>query len=760
MRADHNPVGDPCAKCHEPAINHRVMHIPNCPPEDLIGYPNGRPCSHCGLPKANHRPKTEARRIAKALDNKKVIYSGVDGEGQSDVHEMRSGGRRVIPGTHKYTLICVKTESGDREWSLANPNGITTVEWLEFLLSLPVQRVKLFAYAFNYDLTMGLKDVDNKGLWKLFRPEMRQNINPLKPPVGVKWGPYVLNMQGSKFWVKKGAKKRVVWDTFKFYGGPYVQALKEWKVGSPELQEYILSMKSKRSDFASQTPEEIKKYCMDECQNMGILTHALVDAHTQMGLKLKNFFGAGSTGDAMLTKMDILPKLRVTNPKMVDAVARAFFGGRFENSAIGYVPERCYNYDISSAYPFHIYGLPCLIHGQWVKTRKRDSIENGKTALVHYKLNKINPKIERSWGPFPYRYDGNICFPIESGGGWVWRDEYLAGERLYPNVEFIEAFVYKSTCDCHPFRKMAEYYRERTRIDKDSGAGIVIKLGINSSYGKLAQSVGRAKFNNWVYAGLITSNTRAQLIDVQGLHSDESNMLALATDGVFTREKLTDKMPKPSDTGTYDLKKPLGGWEEKVIHKGLFLARPGVYFPCNPTKEELKDVKARGIGKKTLLDNWQVIVESWCKDGVNGIAKIPSVSRFCGAKTSIHRSGGPTPSEPNREWVYTRASGEGGIDKPDYGQWIEKKMALTFNPMPKRAGVNPDGKTLMLRSSRGDKDGKNAISMEIESAPYDKATSDKTEDSINMKAAQQEYIEQPYGDYADFSDFQSSEGGS
>lgn len=737
--SEHLPIGDPCEKCHRPAAIHRVEH-----------KPVGDPCEKCGLTASHHRVRNAdyaARKAAKTLaKDKEIIYVGIDGEGQNDVGIDADGKKTKIPGTHKYTLMCAKTQDGTREWSIARSDGLSTEMCLDFLLSLPMLRIKVFAYAFNYDLTMMLQDINNEQLYKLFRPEIRQNKDPLKPPNAVIWNGYRLNMQGTKFWVRRGNRKRVVWDTFKFYGGPFVQALKEWKVGNTELHEYILNMKKNRSDFDQQSPEAIKKYCMEECQNMGELTFQLVDAHKKMGLKLKNFFGAGSTGDAMLTDMGILPVLRPTHPKMVSAVAQAFFGGRFENSVIGYVPEKCFNYDISSAYPYHIYNLPCLIHGHWSKTKKRDHIIGAKEALIHYRLGKINPRIERSWGPFPYRDDGTICFPIESGGGWVWRNEYVAAERLYKNIEFIEAYVYKSNCKCHPFRKMAFYYRERTLIDKDSGPGIVIKLGINSSYGKLAQSVGRAKFNNWVYAGLITSNTRAQILDMQFLHKEERNMLAVATDGVFTREQL--KPPKPMDTGTSDLKKPLGGWEEKIIEKGLFLARPGVYFPCNPTEKELKDVKARGIGKGNVLKHWKAIVDAWEKDGVNAIATVPSVSRFCGAKTSIHRFSGPTKEDPKHPYIYWRADGRDQFGvyhdtAPNYGQWVERRMQLSFDPRPKRAAVNPDGKTLTLCKKP----------LGRESEPYDKAKADASPEAIEMKRATQEMLEQPGTDYCDLEDF-------
>jgi len=82
----------------------------------------------------------------------------------------------------------------------------------------------------------------------------------------------------------------------------------------------------------------------------------------------------------------------------------------------------------------------------------------------------------------------------------------------------------------------------------------------------------------------------------------------LATDGVWSRERLA--LPSPRDTGTGDLSKPLGGWEEKSFPEGVFAVRPGIYFPLAPTEEALKEVRARGLGKKVLYEQWPRIVDA------------------------------------------------------------------------------------------------------------------------------------------------------
>lgn len=692
-RSYHNPIGDPCEKCGRKASRHRVDH-----------EPEGDPCTKCGLPISHHRFR---RR------DDDITYIGIDGEGQ---------GRSY----HRYTLLAATTESGDKVWSVS-ADELTTEQCLNLILELPSKRAKIFSYSFNYDLTMMLRDLDNESLYYLFRPEKRPPKKDGYGPSPVRWKGFQLNLQGTKFVVRKGFKKVVIWDLFKFFQSKFVGALKDWKVGNQELWDRMSKMKDKRSEFDKESKEAVFEYCLEECRCMATLARKLVEAHESAELKLKSFYGAGSSGAAMLTKLGIKDKVRQPPEEMRVAVATSFSGGRFENSGIGEFHDLVYNRDISSAYPYHTTFLPCLEHGTWRHTTRRDDIDSSNCSVIRYTLgySGIN-----TWGPFPFREtDGSISYPIESGGGWVWRDEYLAAERIFPHVEFREAWVYCTECDCKPFSKIPEYYVLRLQIGKE-GPGIVIKLGVNSVYGKLAQSVGNALFNCWIWAGIITSGCRAQVLDMIGLHKDWSNLLAIATDGLFTREKIIAPLPKETGTGLiiHGESKPLGGWEEKKHERGMFFARPGIYFPLNPTKDDIKEIKGRGVGKGVVLENWDRIVKAWASGGLDAIAKVSNVTRFCGAKTSISKS----------SKGYRRANGSDG-KSPSYGQWVEREVMMGFNPMPKRDGMNADGSLNLRRFPK-----------DMVSVPYKRAM--KSREALELVAAMQEAIEQPDGDLSEYNE--------
>ena len=700
--------------------------------------------------------KTEKR---KKPPPQKITYLGIDGEGTTEHFG-------PWPGKHRYTMLCVASEKINRVTELQNyrlrienEKGLSTLECLDFITSIPSKikgKVGLFAYSFGYDLTKILEDVDDLSLFKLVRPELRRRVQPNgnKISIPVYWPSnnpqYSLDWINGRFTVRKlkgkvlvigddgqfkaeyqWEKGVVIHDIWKFFQGKFTNALKDWKVPdrvSKEERKRLLDemrdMKDKRSKFDQLDTDQIRNYCFSECEYMATLARKLTEAHITAGIPLKNYFGAGSSAEAMMLTMNIkahIKQAREENPppENLDVILRcAFFGGRFELSWMGSLPTTVFSYDLSSAYVYQLTFLPCLVHGRWERTDSRLQITDDRcrTAIVHYSLS-TEPLVKRSWAPFPFRTkDGSITYPETSGGGWVWRDEYLAGEQLFDNVGFQEAWVYHCDCDCQPFKDIPQYYAYRILIGKE-GPGIVVKLGMNSNYGKTAQTIGGepGSFHSWVWAGLITSGCRAQILTAMAAHSNLDNLLMVATDGIASLERLT--LNKPLDTGTSwlecpepnpkDVKenpelfkregnkwlvnKPLGGWEEKIVEKGYFLARPGIYFPLDPSEDDIEKVRARGLGRKTVYDHWRQIVEAY-ESGKDDL-HIGGLSLFRGIKTSITRGG----KAPN--YTYTRQG--------KYGRWEERGIDMSFNPKPKRESKLADGR-LTLRKMTG------------ESEPYNK----------------------------------------
>lgn len=391
------------------------------------------------------------------------------------------------------------------------------------------------------------------------------------------------------------------------------------------------------------------------------------------------------------------------------AIASAFFGGRFEISKIGPVRQKCFSYDIASAYPYAFTFLPCLVHGKWelVSNPRIEQIEQSSAALIRYelpyteslgKLTKNGPECfsvsehasefsdesyrsDIPWGPFPLRKkDGNIIYPVTSGGGWLWKDEIIIGLKYFPNVVLKEAWLYNTSCDCEVLRaSMPQKYILRLEWGKE-GKGIVVKLGCNSCYGKAAQSRGKnPPFQNFIWAGMTTSSCRAQVLDPVGRYPND--ILMIATDGIVADKQLS--LPSPRDTGTYEAarakdKYPLGAWEPDVYPDGIMLIRPGVGFPLGKKSKD-KEIKARGVGKSILKEKVEKVMEQWEKFGPD---ENYSIKRpiFYGMKSCIRR---------RDDGRYTRDLHVDG-NKMNYGTWADQTVKITYDALPKRPFRKPD----------------------------------------------------------------------
>jgi len=287
-----------------------------------------------------------------------------------------------------------------------------------------------------------------------------------------------------------------------------------------------------------------------------------------------------------------------------------------------------WSYDIASAYPYAEYSLPCLACGRWRKTDySPDAI-----GVVEFRVKASDPE-NYAWLPLPFRAsDGRIYYPTDFRG-WSWQQEFRIAHEMFPElVEPVSMWVYESACEHKPFEFLGETYRERVRWGKD-GRGIVLKLGANASYGKTAQSIGDdPPFRELAWAGMTTATTRGQLLRAIGRAKNPWHVLSLATDGITSTERLT--LEGPRDTGTFDLTKPLGVWEEKEIRGGLMLAKPGLYFRLR--QPSMADIRARGIGRREVYENRDAIIRGFAKwlKNPKHVVEINS-RRFFGARANV-----------------------------------------------------------------------------------------------------------------------------
>lgn len=709
-RSDHVPIGEPCERCGLSRREHRVRHVYTVDEgndgttcdfvvrHDPIGDPCrrgepirygqthaplcGLPAVHeihgkgvtCGLPRKQHRVRQRSSREREKRHRKeRDFYCGVDGEGESYGRVDRATGTKA----HRYRLLCAESEDGTFSRYVENDRGLSTVECLDFLLSLPAE-ARTFGYGFGYDVALILKDLDEESQYLIARPEdLKRERDHRGNALPIRWQGYRLNLIGGRLTIQRGKLRRVIWDVRKFFQGPFVDALEAWKVGSRKSWRRMRSMKKQRDHFRNVGKKKIRSYCQEECRHLAELVHKLDDAHEAQGLTLRAYFGAGSSGAAMLDAMGVKDFRHEGLPEMAEPIAAAFFGGRFENSTLGPIEGPIHSWDINSAYPFRLYQMPCLTCGRWRSTTVEDEAREATAALVRYELGEPSPRTSRekslfeAWGPLPFRQaDGSIVYPASGSSGWIWRDEFFAAKKLYPHAKFREAWIYTTTCSHRPFEKVPTYYRARLKLGAEA-AGLVLKLALNSCFGKTAQSIGRAPpFQCWIWAGMVTSGCRAQILDIIATHRDAQNVLSIATDGIQTLERITPpEAPDTGTSGTYGGKtKPLGAWDAGKPLPNVFFASPGVFFPENPTKEQIAKIRARGVGRRELFENSKRIIKAW-RAGETEVT-LKGLPRFHGLKTSLHAK------TVDGRRVFERSA--------MFGRWSSMPIVLQLTPGIKR----------------------------------------------------------------------------
>lgn len=562
---------------------------------------------------------------------------GVDGEGV---------GRKP----HRYVLLACS--DGDY---VEDRRGLSTAACLDFLLDLGTRDVRVCGYYLSYDWTMILRDLDDSALYALYRPELRARANGAFSRVEYthKKRVYQIHWLAGAMWLADDSGRKVtVWDLGKYYQGPFIGALKDWNIRA-DVQGEIAEMKARRSGFKWNEISRIRRYCLNECEALAELAASIEQAHTDADLKPRGWFGPGSTASVLLRRHEIHEKRGITPPTLVEGVACAFFGGRAEISRTGRVDGPIYSYDISSAYPHHASQLPCLEHGRWERvTRERALTGAGVAqALVHGHIG-ARPRhrpAQEAWGPLPVRLaSGSIVFPSSGASGWWWRDEWLTARSGWGGLKLDHAYVLRRECDCKPFAFLSDLFARRRAIGKESGEGKVLKLALNSCYGKLAQTIGGAQYASRVWAGMITSGTRAQVLKLMLRHADLSSVLMIATDGLFSTE-LHD----------VDAEIVLGGWE-RAQHESITLVRPGIYW-LGETK-----LRARGLGRDSL-DVAKGVLADALATGVQKVTLAPRTA-FGGAKLCVyanHKTGELHRSE-------------------HFGQWHEIPTRVSLAPSPKR----------------------------------------------------------------------------
>ena len=397
---------------------------------------------------------------------------------------------------------------------------------------------------------------------------------------------------------------------------------------TPDEAEFLKEMKAKRGgeDWSKCDIGDIKAYTTIELRLLARMMAKMREAFAQEELRLKNWYGPGAAASAALKKYKVREHFgdhvaaENISPQQ-EAAHRAYFGGNIQIMKQGYLENaKIYNYDIASAYPAGAVELPSMKGGYWerrenapcrtlaemrafVESASRLSLFQIRFEFPEYE--KFASQLERRlfipFFPLPYRTErGAILFP-RTGRGWYARDDVMGAiawlekfvadfarrKRKWENrgVSFVieDAHIFHpGESQARPFNFVREFYDRRRDIKAEARrAGKydirekILKLVINSIYGKLAQTVGESgkapSSANPFYALAITAYCRRRLMEAALLNPRA--IAFFATDGIVSIGELSGLERVRDENETVDL----GDWECGRIDRAL-IAMSGVYF--------------------------------------------------------------------------------------------------------------------------------------------------------------------------------------
>ena len=604
-----------------------------------------RTCTGCGeplpvgAPLNRKRCKKDCGRVnatrnatrSEARERHDMRFIGVDGEGvtycrKCDAIKGDSVACETCGATdwqHDYVLLTVGTYE-----PLYNFDG-SHLYWEDIFAYLYecFQRDTNAAYVgffLGYDFTHWIRTLPQSraaslltsdGIAKRARNQSGKNKRPFPVHLGTDENPWAWEIDTlamKRFSIRPGTglppgmakntnRAMVICDTGSFFQKRFIDVIQS-HVGTLITQEefdIVLEGKTRRS--VALLDEDMKRYNALENDILSRVMGQLNEGFSGVGIKLRSdqWFGPGQAAQKWLnnigapTSEDVYEAI----PKYAAEAAQAtYYGGWFEIFRHGIIKGATYEYDINSAYPNAIANLPCLLHGKWSHEKSVSVLPDLPDESIRMLYATVRGT-DAYLGTLPHRTSkGRILRPHETKG-WYWEHEILAGIAAGTiGVVDAEECVKYDPCECPgPFESIRELYQKRLQVGKNTPSGMAYKLVYNSAYGKMAQSVGKPKFANSVYASLITSDCRTRILEAIATHPNgTTDVLMVATDGVYFRT------PHP---GLELDKEKLGAWDESV-KMNMCLFMPGVYWDDNSRKalREGKEVrvKSRGVSARDL----------------------------------------------------------------------------------------------------------------------------------------------------------------
>jgi hypothetical protein len=552
--------------------------------------------------------KRDAARKQQAHRSRRFI--GVDCEGAG---ENPSGQQNLV-------LLNAEGEgfASSLHKGIGRSEHISSEEAFEWILSLPGKdEAILVGYFFGYDATQMFRDIGTKAVEDLFKPDNysrggTRNWTHYNKDYAVKYIPkrYVaVARRGGPRNRALPETARYIYDVFGLFQNSFIKTAMAWGLADAASIEAISDMKNRRAEFTAATLEMLD-YNSHECRMLAQLMTRFREHCYALGIYPKEWSTAGFLADALMV-LHHRPKRPLTaderkaghnsgrTPRWPErhtefeaATPYANFPGRQEATRGGHICDKVYRHDVHSAYPSKLLGLPCQMHMHVRRSRSKTP----PAEALYLGWGHFQHPPETVWGGLPVRGDnGGVYWPQEACGWWWSPEIRSAQQHLGTTVELEEIWIVECSCQCDPFGFVRDLHEERKRLGEQT-EGLPLKFGMNAIPGKMMQRAGTRPWYDLALAGLVTSLTRAQMIDAIGAVGQRETIM-LMTDCVYMEEPLP-----PLLTGD-----GLGQFGPAESFNDMWIVKPGLHWPS----ENLLRAKTRGVPSSVIAQTHGVFERAW-----------------------------------------------------------------------------------------------------------------------------------------------------
>ena len=334
--------------------------------------------------------------------------------------------------------------------------------------------------------------------------------------------------------------------------------------------------------------DEIIRYCIKDAE----LTKRLADyfwniIYEKLNFHPKSPMSKGKLSEEYFLHTCNIPAINQIPDKVVRTAYDSFYGGRFEILKRGYM-EKCFCYDIKSAYPAEIANLPNFNLGKWMKVKK----VNPDAHTGFYKCKVIS--FEENFSGFKTKVNNALnIYPNGAFNQFLTKKEILFIEAHLPNSAIIVEFGYEWIPKSleYPFKSEIERLYQWKNSEPDEDIKYCVKIILNSLYGKFIQVSGNdnvtGRLFNPLYASLITSGCRVKILEM-GMQKPDS-IISFSTDSVISTEPLSTP-----------LNPQMGEFDKDFEGQGVFIMSD-VYNLWNDETKKVKS-KLRGFSVASTKD--------------------------------------------------------------------------------------------------------------------------------------------------------------